>query len=187
MEWLWWFILHLWWCYIDKYLWFLYMRRRSRTVWAAALSSFLFGHRFPLGVTYGNCGTVPGFQYLGSVVHDDKSHKSPLRILWGYSIWNDLGIRFFVLCFVVAILWVSCVFIWSITYSPVCFAGTSAVCQVPQCQWSYPEGCGEIDWCERKPKHNNKRIICIFVWTFCMGTVECNLLVVARFEWNLDK
>ena len=44
-----------------------------------------------------------------------------------------------------------------------CFAGTGAIVRLPQCQWSKPDGYGEISQCITTTKHSKAVTVCIFL------------------------
>ena len=49
-----------------------------------------------------------------------------------------------------------------------CFAGTGAIVRLPQCQWSKPDWYGKISQCITTTKHSKAKIVCIFLWVYCM-------------------
>ena len=49
-----------------------------------------------------------------------------------------------------------------------CFAGTGAIVRLPQCQWSKPDGYGEISQCITTTKHSKAKTACIFLGIYCM-------------------
>ena len=49
-----------------------------------------------------------------------------------------------------------------------CFAGTGAIVRLPQCQWSKPDGYGKISQCITTTKHSKAKIVCIFLWIYCI-------------------
>ena len=49
-----------------------------------------------------------------------------------------------------------------------CFAGTGAIVRLPQCQWSKPDGYGEISQCIITTKHSKAKSVCIFLGVYCM-------------------
>ena len=49
-----------------------------------------------------------------------------------------------------------------------CFAGTGAIVRLPQCQWSNPDGYGEISQCITTTKHSKTKTVCIFLGINCM-------------------
>ena len=48
-----------------------------------------------------------------------------------------------------------------------CFAGTGAIVRLPQCQWSKPDGYGEISQCITTTKHSKAKTVCIFLGIYC--------------------
>ena len=53
-----------------------------------------------------------------------------------------------------------------------CFAGTGVIVRLPQCQWSKPDGYGEISQCITITKHSKAKTVCIFLGIYCM------------YQWN---
>ena len=51
-----------------------------------------------------------------------------------------------------------------------CFAGTGAIVRLPQCQWSKPDGYGEISQCITTTKHSKAKTVCIFLGIYCKLT-----------------
>ena len=51
-----------------------------------------------------------------------------------------------------------------------CFAGTGAIVRLPQCQWSKPDGYGEISQCITTTKHSKAKTVCIFLGIYCSST-----------------
>ena len=49
-----------------------------------------------------------------------------------------------------------------------CFAGTGAIVRLPQCQWSKPDGYGEISQCITTTKHSKAKTVCIFHGIYCI-------------------
>ena len=49
-----------------------------------------------------------------------------------------------------------------------CFAGTGAIVWLPQCQWSKPDGYGNISPCITTTKHSKAKTVCIFLGIYCM-------------------
>ena len=49
-----------------------------------------------------------------------------------------------------------------------CFAGTGAIVRLPQCQWSKPDGYGNISQCITTTKHSKAKTVCIFLGIYCM-------------------
>ena len=49
-----------------------------------------------------------------------------------------------------------------------CFAGTGAIVRLPQCQWSKPDGYGEVRQCLTTTKHSKAVTVCIFLGIYCM-------------------
>ena len=93
--------------------------------------------------------------------------------------WNSCGKRytvypkkyahgFVVLCFVVVMQ----SFIMNshnvfIHIHQGCFAGTGAIVRLPQCQWSKPDGYGQISQCITTIKHSKEKTVCIFLRIYC--------------------
>ena len=78
-------------------------------------------------------------------------------------------VRFVVLCFVVVMQ----SFIMNshevfIHIHQGCFAGTGAIVRLPQCQWSKPDGYGEISQCITTTKHSKAKTVCIFLGIYCI-------------------
>ena len=48
-----------------------------------------------------------------------------------------------------------------------CFAGTGAIVRLPQCQWSKPDGYGNISQCITTTKHSKARTVCMFLGIYC--------------------
>ena len=48
-----------------------------------------------------------------------------------------------------------------------CFAGTGAIVRLPQCQWSKPDGNGQISQCITTTKHSKAKTVCIFLRIYC--------------------
>ena len=48
-----------------------------------------------------------------------------------------------------------------------CFASTGAIVRLPQCQWSKPDGYGEISQCITTTKHSKAKTVCIFLVIYC--------------------
>ena len=48
-----------------------------------------------------------------------------------------------------------------------CFAGTGTIVRLPQCQWSKPDGYGEISQCITTTKHSKAKTVCIFLGIYC--------------------
>ena len=49
-----------------------------------------------------------------------------------------------------------------------CFAGTGAIVRLPQCQWSKPDGYGQISQCITTTKHSKaKTVYCILYIVYC--------------------
>ena len=58
-----------------------------------------------------------------------------------------------------------------------CFAGTGAIVRLPQCQWSKPDGYGEISQGITTTKHSKAKTVCIFLGIYCILYVnECNVI-----------
>ena len=67
-----------------------------------------------------------------------------------------------------------------------CFAGTGAIVRLPQCQWSKPDGYGEISQCITTTKHSKAKTVCIFLGIYCTlshtYTILCIIFTVVNFE-----
>ena len=48
-----------------------------------------------------------------------------------------------------------------------CFAGTGSIVRLPQCQWSKPDGYGEISQCITTTRHSKAKTVCIFLGIYC--------------------
>ena len=48
-----------------------------------------------------------------------------------------------------------------------CFAGIGAIVRLPQCQWSKPDGYGQISQCITTTKHSKAKTMCIFLGIYC--------------------
>ena len=55
-----------------------------------------------------------------------------------------------------------------------CFAGTGAIVRLPQCQWSKPDGYGEISQCITTTKHSKAKTVCIFLGIYCTRELYIN-------------
>ena len=53
-----------------------------------------------------------------------------------------------------------------------CFAGTGAIVRLPQCQWSKPDGYGEISQCITTTKHSKAKTACIFLGIYCTCLIQ---------------
>ena len=49
-----------------------------------------------------------------------------------------------------------------------CFAGTGAIVRLPQCQWSKPDGYGNISQCITTTKHSKTKTVCTFLGIYCI-------------------
>ena len=58
-----------------------------------------------------------------------------------------------------------------------CFAGTGAIVRLPQCQWSKPDGYGEISQCITTTKHSKAKTVCIFLGIYCWYVITPMLYV----------
>ena len=56
-----------------------------------------------------------------------------------------------------------------------CFAGTGAIARLPQCQWSKPDGYGEISQCITTTKRSKTKNGCIFLGIYCTYLHQCNV------------
>ena len=52
-----------------------------------------------------------------------------------------------------------------------CFAGTGAIVRLPQCQWSKPDGYGQISQCITTTKNSKANTVCIFLGIYCICLV----------------
>ena len=72
-----------------------------------------------------------------------------------------------------------------------CFAGTGAIARLPQCQWSKPDGYGEISQCITTTKHSKAKTVCIFLGIYCTSLVsrqpyDCpGTLVPVKQPWKI--
>ena len=62
-----------------------------------------------------------------------------------------------------------------------CFAGTGAIVRLPQCQWSKPDGYGEISQCITTTKHSKATTLCIFLGIYCTYQVLASQSPVNHF------
>ena len=51
-----------------------------------------------------------------------------------------------------------------------CFAGTGAIVKLSQCQWSMPDGYGNISQCITTTKHSKAKTVCIFLGIYCISS-----------------
>ena len=73
-----------------------------------------------------------------------------------------------------------------------CFAGTGAIVRLPQCQWSKPDGYGEISQCITTTKHSKAKTVCIFLGIYCIivwlrnepSNPYCNFDIM-RWRWSM--
>ena len=113
--------------------------------------------RFALFISEGPPAT--GYHYL-----------SMMFIPWHNTVYpKKYAHGFVVLCFVVVIQ----SFIMNshevfIHIHQGCFAGTGAIVRLPQCQWSKPDGYGEISQCITTTKHSKAKTVCIFLGIYCI-------------------
>ena len=56
-----------------------------------------------------------------------------------------------------------------------CFAGTEAIVRLPQCQWSKPDGYGEISQCITTTKHSKAKTVCIFLGIYCKSNFAASV------------
>ena len=65
-----------------------------------------------------------------------------------------------------------------------CFAGTGAIVRLPQCQWSKPDGYGEISQCITTTKHSKAKTVCIFLGTYCtyVLTIYFTIMIICMTE-----
>ena len=124
-----------------------------------------------------------------------KNHRpDSLPYLWlmrhqrielrSYSISQEICTRFVVLCFVVVMQ----SFIMNshevfIHIHQGCFAGTGAIVRLPQCQWSKPDGYGEISQCITTTKHSKAKTVCIFIGIYCMSG---NIIIPGEIYVHID-
>ena len=104
------------------------------------------------------------FEILAS---NKEACKHDIRL--SYSISQKYAHGFVVLCFVVVIQ----SFIMNshevfIHIHQGCFAGTGAIVRLPQCQWSKPDGYGEISQCITTTKHSTAKTLCIYLEINCI-------------------
>ena len=57
-----------------------------------------------------------------------------------------------------------------------CFAGIGAIVRLPQCQWSKPDGYGEISQCMTTAKHSKAKTVCVFLGIYCISHKMCSRL-----------
>ena len=62
-----------------------------------------------------------------------------------------------------------------------CFAGTGAIVRLPQCQWSKPDGYGNISQCITTTKHSKAKTVCIFLGIYCTLHVAACYAVESMF------
>ena len=55
-----------------------------------------------------------------------------------------------------------------------CFAGIGAIVRLPQCQWSKPDGYGNISQCITTTKHSKAKTVCIFLGIYCISNCTNN-------------
>ena len=71
-----------------------------------------------------------------------------------------------------------------------CFAGTGAIVRLPQCQWSKPDGYGEISQCITTTKHSKAKTVCIFLGIYCIWCTKFqNFLSCSRLcpvHWSQE-
>ena len=63
-----------------------------------------------------------------------------------------------------------------------CFAGTVAIVILPQCQWSNPDGYGEISQCITTTEHSKAKTVCIFLGIYC--TCKWIYRIIFVHEWR---
>ena len=96
-----------------------------------------------------------------------------------YSISQKYAHGFVVLCFVVVMQ--SFIMNWHEVFIDIhqgCFAGTGAIVRLPQCQWSKPDGYGEISQCINTTKHSKANTVCIFLGIYCTTNHCFELLMI---------
>ena len=101
-------------------------------------------------------------------------------------ISQEICTRFVVLCFVVVMQ----SFIMNsrevfIHIHQGCFAGTGAIVRLPQCQWSNPDGYGEISQCITTTKHSKAKTVCIFLGIYCTNGMQDNKIHVQAEIYKL--
>ena len=65
-----------------------------------------------------------------------------------------------------------------------CFAGTGAIVRLPQCQWSKPDGYGQISQCITTTKHSKAKTVCIFLGIYStMKSIELNYIAREESRW----
>ena len=62
-----------------------------------------------------------------------------------------------------------------------CFAGTGAIVRLPPCQWSKPDGYGEISQCITTTKHSKAKTVCIFLGIYCRRENQQQIKLVNKF------
>ena len=64
-----------------------------------------------------------------------------------------------------------------------CFAGTGAIVRLPQCQWSKPDGYGEISQCITTTKHSKAKPVCIFLGIYVPINNLVNYIIASLRKW----
>ena len=64
-----------------------------------------------------------------------------------------------------------------------CFAGTGAIVRLPQCQWSKPDGYGEISQCIPTTKHSKAKAVCIFLGIYCNCDIIKQPQIWTKWPW----
>ena len=67
-----------------------------------------------------------------------------------------------------------------------CFTGTGAIVRLPQCQWSKPDGYGEISQCITTTKHSKAKTVCIFLGIYCIKSRHGAVVTHAGTRYNLN-
>ena len=63
-----------------------------------------------------------------------------------------------------------------------CFAGTGAIVRLTQCQWSKPDGYGNISQCITTTKHSKAKTVCIFPGIYCSSRKLVQLSLCYMFS-----
>ena len=110
---------------------------------------------------------------LGYLDHDRKCYFS--NEIYTHTVYpKKYAHGFVVLCFVVVMQsFIMNSYEVFIHIHQGCFAGTGAIVRLPQCQWSKPDGYGEISQCITTTKHSKAKTVCIFLGIYCTHSNEC--------------
>ena len=65
-----------------------------------------------------------------------------------------------------------------------CFAGTGAIVRLPQCQWSKPDGYGEISQYITTTKHSKAKTVCIFLGIYCRWVTQSHKCANTRGQFH---